>query len=114
MKRFIFAGLLLALLTACGPFSKPNAEVSFHELILSVKNLDKDAWSGCQYILNASAGAENQYVYEAGDVPGLDSQAVLATSFIKADGKRFIPVITKATDVTIQCKNPGQPFSQAL
>lgn len=114
MTKFVIALAALSLLPACALVSAPKAAIEVGDIAFEVKNLDKDAWTDCVFILNAQAGTDNQYTFDAGDVPGLSSKMVLLPRFAKADGKRFIPLVTKASDAKIQCKRPVLPYSQAL
>lgn len=108
-----FASLGLAF-SGCQGVIRPNAEVTGSILGFQIRNLDDAQWHDCTVILNADAGDAGRFTHHIGNVEPGATERVLATEFSKKNGDRFIPVLSKARTLDIQCRLPFLPYSVNL
>ncbi len=108
------AALGLVLLSGCQGVITPNAEVTGSMLGFQIRNLDNAQWHDCTVILNRDAGDENRFTHHIGNVEPGATERILVTAFSKKNGERFIPVISKARTLDIQCRMPFLPYSMDL
>lgn len=107
----LFVAIILAsLLAACGLVQAPKAEIDVTPLHVGVKSLDKEPWEDCTVSINTIAGDMGLYRYRVGDVKPASENLIFLTQFSQKEGKRFIPILNKVTDVTLQCRYPSQPL----
>lgn len=113
MISLVFIVALLNF-SGCQYAQQPKADVDFYHVGVDITNHNNFTWEGCDATLNTESDKENQYTLHIGSVQAGESITVITTKFSKDDGKRFIPVVTVAKDIQIQCKKPLRPFHQFL